>query len=260
MADDACRLVEVQSLDLKIENVNLMTSVSFSVSKGERVGISGPSGCGKSTLIKSVINKYPPNGSSFEKFELLTSRLAYMPQKNGLFPWFTIKKNIEFSLKQSQINFSSLSSQVNNILIKFGIEKISRNYPHQVSGGEYQRAIIACSVSAFPDLLLSDEPFTGLDNKTKWSALESFSEILDEGKVGLLLISHDVDTLFYMCDRVIVLGGENYSVISDLKTKRRPFQNRDALTTTPALVTRESLFKTLLNGTTDCEDKFERQH
>lgn len=191
-------LIQIEGLKLQINHVKLTESISLSLNKDFRLGITGPSGCGKSTLIKSLIkNKFPEN-SSVSKFQFNQKvRSAYVPQKNGLLSWFSLRKHFEVFSKNNELNQLVAS--------EFNLDKSLDNFPHQLSGGEYQRATLANAIMSEPELYLADEPLTELDIVSKLKLLTYWSEVISNTSASLLLISHDIETLAYLCDRVIVL-------------------------------------------------------
>ena len=202
-------IINISDLNLRMKDVSLLDSFSLSLSQGQRIGITGPSGCGKSTLIKSVINNKFPNSSAYKAFTKEENhRYFYIPQSNGLLPWFSLKANLQI--------FSNDPTLFLDVVNKFKLMDILDNFPHQLSGGEYQRAILAAAILNQTEVFLADEPLTELDINNKWTLLSYWSKNIKETGSTLLLVSHDIETLIYMCDSIIVLSDKPSVVLNEL--------------------------------------------
>ncbi len=192
-------LIDIEALNLCIDGIPLTSGISLTLAEGERVGITGPSGCGKSTLLKAIVSGNVSTGSTFGKFEVARVLLSYVPQSNGLLPWFSLKRNLALYSNES------LTDTEETIQV-FGLAKNLGSFPHQLSGGEYQRAVLAAAIINRPRLFLADEPLTELDISTKWDLLYYWSKKILSFDCSLLLVSHDLETLLYLCNKVIVLS------------------------------------------------------
>jgi NitT/TauT family transport system ATP-binding protein len=202
-------LLFISNLDLVINKNTLFCQISISLNCNERIGITGPSGCGKSTLLKSIINRKFPYGSKQDGFQYdASATCAYIPQSNGLLPWFSLKKNLSVFSKNSELT--------EQVIKRCRLENVLSSFPSQLSGGEYQRATLACGLISSPSLYIADEPLTELDLTNKWKMLSFWSDQIKETKASLLLVSHDPDTLLYLCDKVIVVSDKPSSVIAEL--------------------------------------------
>ena len=141
--------IEIEKLNLKIKGNELLSDFSIKILKGERVGITGPSGCGKSTLIKAIIKNSFPDNSKTEKFHKAKNSIySYVPQTNGLLPLFSLKRNLDIFKKDTSLYEETID--------KFKIRNSLKNFPHQLSGGEYQRSILASAIINQPDIFLAD--------------------------------------------------------------------------------------------------------
>jgi ABC-type nitrate/sulfonate/bicarbonate transport system ATPase subunit len=192
-------LIEIEDLNLCIDRVPLTTDLSLTLAEGDRLGITGPSGCGKSTLLKAIVSRNVPRGSTFGKFDVAKGLLSYVPQSNGLLPWFSLKRNLAI-YSHELLTDSEATIQV------FQLTNNLSSFPHQLSGGEYQRAVLAAAIINRPPIFLADEPLTELDISTKWNLLHYWSDKILTFDSSLLLVSHDLETLLYLCDKVIVLS------------------------------------------------------
>lgn len=176
--------------------------LSFSVDEGEFVAIIGPSGCGKTTLLSLAAGLLKPSQGE------VTSRgsFGYMLQKDHLFPWRTIEKNICLPLEVKHKSTPQLRARARDLAVKYGLGEFLRSYPSQLSGGMRQRAALIRTLATDPDILLLDEPFSALDYQTRLNVTEDVARIIrSEGKT-VLLITHDISEAISLADRVLVLS------------------------------------------------------
>jgi ABC-type nitrate/sulfonate/bicarbonate transport system ATPase subunit len=192
-------LIDIEALNLCIDGIPLTSGISLALAEGERVGITGPSGCGKSTLLKAIVSGELPTGSTFGKFDVANVLLSYVPQSNGLLPWFSLKKNLA-------LYSNELPGDTEETIEVFELTRNLGSFPHQLSGGEYQRAVLAAAIINRPCIFFADEPLTELDISKKWDLLHYWSKKILSFDCSLLLVSHDLETLLYLCNKVIVLS------------------------------------------------------
>lgn len=176
-------------------------NLNFSVDEGEFVAIIGPSGCGKTTLLSLAAGLLTPSAGVVES----QGSFGYMLQKDELFPWRTIEKNIFLPLEVKKIGTPENKERAIALAEKYGLKDFLRSYPSQLSGGMRQRAALIRTLASDPDILLLDEPFSALDYQTRLNVCEDVSSIIrSEGKTALL-ITHDISEAISLADRVLVL-------------------------------------------------------
>ena len=185
--------------------------LKFSVEEGEFVAIIGPSGCGKTTLLSLAAGLLTPtkgevktNGCSF----------GYMLQKDELFPWRTIEKNIFLPLEIKRANTADNRQRALALAEKYGLEKFLKSYPSSLSGGMRQRAALIRTLAVNPDVLLLDEPFSALDYQTRLSVCDDVYKIIRSEKKTALLITHDISEAISVADRVLVLSRRPARVVA----------------------------------------------
>ena len=186
-------------------------NVSFSVNEGEFVAIIGPSGCGKTTLLSLAAGLIPPtsgkvknNGVSF----------GYMLQKDELFAWRTIEKNIFLPLEIKGTLSETTKKRAIALAEKYGLGQFLKNYPHSLSGGMRQRAALIRTLSVSPDVLLLDEPFSALDYQTRLNVCNDVYSIIRSENKTALLITHDISEAISVADKIIVLSARPARVIA----------------------------------------------
>ncbi len=208
---------------LRFENVSMhyhskqgetvaLAGASFSVGEGEFVAIIGPSGCGKTTLLSLAAGLLPPtkgrvvtNGCSF----------GYMLQKDELFPWRTIEKNIFLPLEIKKSDTPKHRARALALAEKYGLKQFLKSYPSSLSGGMRQRAALIRTLSVDPDVLLLDEPFSALDYQTRLSVCNDVYRIIREEKKTALLITHDISEAISVADKIFVLSKRPARIVAE---------------------------------------------
>ena len=194
-----------QGETIAVENVN------FSVNEGEFVAIIGPSGCGKTTLLSLAAGLIPPtHGKVFN----LGVSFGYMLQKDELFPWRTIEKNIFLPLEIKRTLSEQTKARALALAEKYGLGQFLKNYPNSLSGGMRQRAALIRTLSVNPDVLLLDEPFSALDYQTRLSVCDDVYKIIRTEKKTALLITHDISEAISVADKIVVLSARPARVLA----------------------------------------------
>ena len=201
--------------------------LTFSVGEGEFVAIIGPSGCGKTTLLSLAAGLLKPSAGSVER----KGSCGYMLQKDELFPWRTIEKNIFLPLEIKRQNTPEHRERARNLAEKYGLKDFLLSYPNQLSGGMRQRAALIRTLATDPDILLLDEPFSALDYQTRLNVTGDVAAIIrSEGKTALL-ITHDISEAISLADRVLVLTKRParvaYTHDLDFGDEKNPLRRRE---------------------------------
>ncbi len=178
----------------------VLNGVSLSVSRGEAIGIVGPNGCGKTTLLRIITGVLKPDSGRV----IVRGSIGYVPQDNVLLPWLTIEGNIELGLKIRGLSRSVRREKVRGASKLLGISEYLSMYPLRVSGGTARKASIARALVLDPDILLLDEPYTGLDAKSIESLQSSLKKL--KGKVTMIIVSHQIRELAEVVDRIVVFS------------------------------------------------------
>lgn len=176
--------------------------LTFSVGEGEFVAIIGPSGCGKTTLLSLAAGLLKPSEGRIES----RGSFGYMLQKDELFPWRTIEKNLFLPLEVRRQKSSEQRNRVRELAQKYGLGDFLSSYPAQLSGGMRQRAALIRTLATDPDILLLDEPFSALDYQTRLNVCEDVANIIRSEKKTALLITHDISEAISLADRILVLS------------------------------------------------------
>jgi len=207
------KLLEIKNVSLTYQTltdeITAIKSLSFNCNEGEFVSIIGPSGCGKTTILSLIAGLIEPSGGKIildgEEVGKCNTNLGYMLQKDQLFAWRTIEKNILLPLEIQRKNTAENKEFAQVLLKKYGLDDFKRNYPDQLSGGMRQRAALIRTLVSNPKLLLLDEPFSALDYQTRLTVCDDVYKIIKaEGKTAVL-VTHDISEAISMSDKIIVL-------------------------------------------------------
>lgn len=213
-----------------LENETIaIKDVSFSVDKGEFITIIGPSGCGKSTLLNIISGLLEPTYGEViyndKNVENRLDKIGYMFQKDNLFEWISVWKNVTLGLKiKNQLNKENIE-RVDKLLDSYDLEKFKNHKPYELSGGMRQRVALIRTLALNPEILLLDEPFSALDYQTRlWVCDEVKGIIKNECKTAIM-VTHDISEAVSISDRVIMLTKRPAKIKLDLKIE---FNNKDA--------------------------------
>ncbi|NEU29230.1 ABC transporter ATP-binding protein [bacterium LRH843] len=192
----------------------LIDDFSFSMNKGEIVGVLGQSGSGKSTLLRLISGlELPTKGTiTIANTPVVNDQLFVQPEDRGvgmvfqdyaLFPHMNVKDNILFGL--SRMPRKERKQRVNEMLELVKMEEFALRYPHELSGGQQQRIALARALAPKPKVLLMDEPFSNLDADLKESIREDLKMILKKANMTCLIVTHDRSDVDAICDNNITM-------------------------------------------------------
>ncbi|MDC0625088.1 metal ABC transporter ATP-binding protein [Alphaproteobacteria bacterium] len=195
-----------KKLLVKLENAGvqriskwLVKGISFEISQGQIVTLIGPNGSGKTTTAKMILNIMNSDEGQITRN---TDKMAYVPQKI----------NIDWTMPLRVIDFMKITNNLNNnqvieSLTTTGVDKLLYNQIHNLSGGEFQRVLIARAIAKKPDLLVLDEPVQGVDYNGEIALYKLIKKISINLNCGILLISHDMHFVMSTTDHVVCLNG-----------------------------------------------------
>lgn len=214
---------------------NALNNVSFSVEKGEFVSIIGSSGCGKSTILSVLAGLNDPKEGSYTIDGTETrgtgKNRGVVFQHYSLFPWMSIRKNVEFGIHQNfpKLSRKELTAKAMEYLDKVGLKGFENKFPSQLSGGMQQRAAIARTLAMESEILLMDEPFGAIDAKNRVILQDLLLDILDstEPKKTIVFVTHDVDEAILMSDRILFM--RNKKIEKEIRVPFERPRNRERL-------------------------------
>lgn len=194
----------LENISLKIGERNILNDISFSLKEDETISIIGPSGCGKSTLLRTIANLQDNFEGIFENNFENTSLIL---QDYGIFPWKTVRENIELVLK----NNKEKNKLICKIAKSLNIDHILDSYPSNISGGEKQRTAVARSLALNSKLLLMDEPTSALDSMNKENLQNIILNIQKKYKIALILVTHNIEEAVILGKKIAII--KNGSIV-----------------------------------------------
>ena len=192
-------LVKLKDAGIRQNDKWLVQGVSLEVEKGKIVTLIGPNGSGKSTTAKIALGIYKKIEGKVEKF---TDKIGYVPQKISV-DWTLPLRVHDFMVLTENLK----DEEINKALTLTGVLNLKNKNLGNLSGGEFQRVLLARAISKKPELLVLDEPVQGVDFTGEIALYELIKKISDELNCGILLISHDLHTVMSATDHVVCLNG-----------------------------------------------------
>jgi osmoprotectant transport system ATP-binding protein len=195
----------------------LLDNISLTLEEGTTTAILGRSGSGKTTLLRTVNRLIEPTGGNVlaHGIDVRTSNLialrrsmGYVIQETGLFPHFTVERNVGVVLEAEGRPREDRIHRSHELMAAVGLDPaaFAQRYPHQLSGGQRQRVGVARALAAEPGILLMDEPFGALDPLTRGEMQDMLRGLMATLKKTVLLVTHDLDEALYLADRIVLLS------------------------------------------------------
>lgn len=212
-------VLEIKGLYKSFKTNHVLIDYTLSLHKGENIVVLGKSGSGKSVLIKCIIGLITPDSGSIHVFgqditalssdelDQMRARVGFLFQSNALYDSMTVRENLEFPLRRHwiQVNQEEVNAMVMNALDDVGLMHTVDMMPAELSGGMRKRIALARTLILKPDIILYDEPTTGLDPITAREIIELIIEIQKKYNTSSLIISHDMNCVRLASDKVAVL-------------------------------------------------------
>jgi peptide/nickel transport system ATP-binding protein len=225
--------------------VYAVDKVSFSLRRGESIGLVGESGCGKTSVAISLLKLLPENAdilsgqirlngidlvplteSQVRKYRWRNISMVFQAAMNSLNPVYTVEEQILEAMREHlpQLSDAEMRSTVDHLFELVGLDpSIKTEYPHQYSGGMRQRAVIAMALSCNPDLIIADEPTTALDVIVQDQLLKKIREVQEQLEMAMIYISHDIAVIAEVTERVgVMYAGKLVEMASAEEIFHRP--------------------------------------
>jgi NitT/TauT family transport system ATP-binding protein len=217
--------------------LSVIEDLSLDVYDREFLCIVGASGCGKTTLLNVVAGLISPSSGDVHMdgrpIRSAGPERAMVFQEDAVFPWYTVRQNLEYGLRVARAPQARRDEIVNRYLRLVGLEESQQDYPRELSGGMRKRVDVARAMTLDPQVLLMDEPFAALDVLTKEHLQVEFLKLWSAARMTVLFVTHDLEEALFLADRVVVMsrrGGRIRRIVSVPFDRPRPVE----LKTTPA--------------------------
>jgi NitT/TauT family transport system ATP-binding protein len=209
------------------QRIVAIQDLSLEVHEGEFVCILGASGCGKSTLLNIFAGFLRPSAGRVllhgEPILGIEPRCGMVFQSYALFPWKTVRGNVEFGLKMQGVSARERRRRTEEFIALVKLNGFEDHYPGELSGGMQQRVSLARILAADPEVLLMDEPFGALDAMTRQVLQEELLRIHEHSRKTTLFITHNIDEALILADRIILMSARPGRVKAELRnTLPRP--------------------------------------
>ncbi len=211
-------IIQLETVDLHFINQTILKDISFSIPKGQTVVVIGESGCGKTVLLKLIVALLQPTNGKimFEQKNLanlrqkeliqLRLRMGFLFQGAALFDSLNVFENIAFGLRSQKIPENQINQIVEQQLVEVGLPiNVIKKLPSELSGGMKKRVGLARALALNPEVMLYDEPTTGLDPIMSDVINELILQTRKKRLITSIVVTHDMKTVFKVADRVIML-------------------------------------------------------
>ena len=218
-------VIEINDLKKSFGSQPVLKNVSLQLFAGENLVVLGKSGTGKSVLIKCIVGLLKQNEGSIKVFgkdinglkeielNLIRQKIGFLFQSGALYDSMTVKQNLEFPLRRVKKNLSEnqIKEKIEEVLANVGLADALHKMPAQLSGGMRKRISLARSIVLDPQIMLYDEPTTGLDPVTSDEISTLINDVQEKYKTASMIITHDINCALKTADRIIMLKeGEVY--------------------------------------------------
>jgi len=229
-------LFEAKNLAQSYQGQAVIDDISINLGKNEIASLIGTSGVGKTTLFQILSGLHQPTqGQVFLEGENITGqagKVSYMLQKDMLLPYRTIEDNIALPLIIHGMSKKNARVKVKTYFDDFGLSGTQTKYPSQLSGGMRQRAALLRTYLFSDKVALLDEPFSALDALTKHEMHKWYLNIMKKIGLSTLFVSHDIDEVIYLSDKVYVMAGIPGKIVKEISIVRT-IEDRDAFSLSP---------------------------
>lgn len=205
--------VEVSGLCKRFGEFQAVSNVSFTVDKGQLIGLLGPSGGGKTSVLRMLAGlETPDSGDIFFHGKRVNDlppqerEIGFVFQSYALFKHMTVAKNIAFGLEIKKWSKSQIRNRVAELVELTGLSGFEHRYPHQLSGGQRQRVAFARALAPQPQLLLLDEPFAAIDAKIRHELRAWLREMIDQLGITSIFVTHDQDEAIEVADEIMIMN------------------------------------------------------
>ncbi|MBL7257320.1 ABC transporter ATP-binding protein [Actinoplanes sp. LDG1-01] len=226
-----------KTFPLKNDRFVALGDVSLDVADNEFVTIVGPSGCGKTTLMNILAGlETPSSGQALVNGKAITGPgpdRGVIFQQYALFPWLTVRKNVEFGLRTAGVGRAERRERAQHFIDLVGLHDFADALPRTLSGGMKQRCAIARAYAVNPSILLMDEPFGAVDALTRVRLQEQLLQTWSQEKRTVVFITHDVDEAVFLANRVVVMAARPGRIV-EIVDVDLPYPRTEELRLSPA--------------------------
>lgn len=225
------QVISIKNLKKSFGDLHVLKDITLHLNKEENLVILGKSGTGKSVLIKCIARLLKADAGNInllgeevndlknEELEAIRKKIGFLFQSGALYDSMTVKENLEFPLRRirKELNETEIEAKVKEALENVGLEDVLNKMPSELSGGMKKRISLARTIIVDPEIMLYDEPTTGLDPVTAEEISELINAIQKKYKTASIIITHDMECVRTVADRIIMLKEGNVYKEGSLK-------------------------------------------
>lgn len=212
-----------------------VSDVNFEVTSGQFFCLVGPSGCGKSTILKLIAGIEKPTEGTVS----IHGKVGMVFQSAGLFPWLTVRQNVEFGVRMEHVGNHLLLHNTEKYIRMVNLEEYQDRYPRELSGGQRQRVGLARALAIEPEILLLDEPFSALDTITTEELHKYLLTIWKQTHKTIVMVSHLLEEAYLLSDKIGVVKSGHLMKIFPVEDKRPRLENHGSYNTLMKKLTAE---------------------
>lgn len=194
-----------------------LKDISLEIKHGEFLSLLGPSGCGKSTLLRIIAGLIEPSHGEIQRN---AKSLGMVFQNFAIYPWLTVLKNVTFGLEMKGVRQAECVKIAKEIIKEVGLDGFENKYPRELSGGMKQRVGIARALAISPDVLLLDEPFSGLDSFTAQTLKKDFFDLWQKYKMTIIMVTHTIEDALELSTNIAVMSKRPGEIIEMMPIKQ----------------------------------------
>ncbi|EKD75961.1 MAG: spermidine/putrescine import ATP-binding protein PotA [uncultured bacterium] len=204
-------MLTITQLSLTLNHQTILQDVSLQIGSGSITSLVGPSGAGKSSLLRCIAGLETYTGTislnqkPLDAVPTAQRGLGYVEQDNTLFPHLSVEKNIAYPLRVRRQPITKINRAVSDIMLQLHLAKLAKRYPHQLSGGEQRRVMLARTLIYQPTIVLFDEPFAGVDALLRVELVHLLKTLMAQRRIPLIYVTHDLAEAEFLSNSVIVL-------------------------------------------------------
>ncbi|HHW19163.1 MAG TPA: ATP-binding cassette domain-containing protein [Firmicutes bacterium] len=232
-------LIELHKITKRFERpplapIEVLSDISLTVRSEEILAILGPSGSGKSTLLRIMAGLITPSSgevlSAGRRLDGINNGVAMVFQTFAIFPWLTVLENVELGLINSSLTAEERRKRALEMIDMIGLDGFEGAYPKELSGGMRQRVGFARALAVHPEILLMDEPFSGLDVLTAENLRRDLLDLWREKRIptkAIVVVTHNIEEAVYLSDRIVILQRNPGRVVADITNHAAGLDKRD---------------------------------
>ncbi len=205
-------MLDIKNIAAEYNGKIIFQNLDFNLQQGKTAVVLGPNGCGKTTLLSIIASQKKPykgtvnlGGVPIKKGD---TRIGFILQSYGIFPWFNIEKNISLPMQIREMEKEKIAERAKWAMNRFNLTEYKNCYPAFISGGEKQKLALARTMVMNPELLLMDEPFSAIDAFTREELQLFLKDLLLENKITALIVTHSIEEAVFLADKIYIMNSK----------------------------------------------------